>query len=98
LDITHKRKLLGSIFPEKFQFEKNKVRTADINPLLLKIASVNKGLRGNKKRDKSKKSDLSRNVLKAGIEPALQRNWILNPARLPIPPLEQLFDNWTAKL
>ena len=24
---------------------------------------------------------------KAGLEPALQRNWILNPARLPIPPL-----------
>ncbi len=27
-------------------------------------------------------------VLKMGIEPTLQRNWILNPARLPIPPLE----------
>ncbi len=27
-------------------------------------------------------------VLEAGIEPALQRNWILNPARLPVPPLE----------
>ena len=25
-------------------------------------------------------------VPRAGIEPALQRNWILNPARLPIPP------------
>lgn len=29
-------------------------------------------------------------VLKVGIEPTLQRNWILNPARLPIPPLELL--------
>jgi hypothetical protein len=38
-----KRKLLGSMFPEIFQFENNKVRTADINPLLLKIASVNRG-------------------------------------------------------
>ena len=57
-----------SIFPEKFQFEKNEVRTADINPILLKIASVNKGCKGNKKRDKSKKNDLSRLVLKAGVQ------------------------------
>ena len=27
-------------------------------------------------------------VLEVGIEPTLQRNWILNPARLPVPPLE----------
>ena len=88
-DILHKRKLLGSMFPEKFQFKKNEVRTADINPLLLKIASVNKGLKGNKKRDKSKKSDLSRLVLKAGLEPARPNGHrILSPACLPIPPLE----------
>ena len=72
-DITEKRKLIGSIFPKKFQFEKNKVRTADINPILLKIASVNKGFKGNKKRDKSKKDDLSRMVLKVGIEPTLSK-------------------------
>ena len=45
-------------------------------------------IRGQKKRDKSKKNDLSQMVLEVGIEPTLQRNWILNPARLPIPPLE----------
>ncbi|WP_394330380.1 recombinase family protein [Siansivirga zeaxanthinifaciens] len=72
-DIDRKRKLIGSIFPKKFQFEKNEVRTADVNPILLKITSVNKGLQGNKKRDKSKKNDLSHLVLKAGIEPALRR-------------------------
>ena len=34
----------------------------------------------------------------AGIEPALCcQNWILNPARLPIPP-PGLFANWFAKL
>ena len=54
-DIEQKRLLIGSIFPEKFQFDNKKVRTADINPILLKIASINKGLKGNKKRDKSKK-------------------------------------------
>jgi hypothetical protein len=32
-------------------------------------------------------------VLEVGIEPTLQRNWILNPARLPIPPLEQMLEN-----
>ena len=69
-DIDRKRKLIGSIFPKKFQFEKNEVRTADVNPILLKIASVNKGSQGNKKRDKSKKNDLSHLVLKAGLEPA----------------------------
>jgi site-specific DNA recombinase len=69
-EINEKRQLIGSIFPEKFQFEKKEVRTADINPILFKIASVNKGCKGNKKRDKSKKNDLSRLVLKAGLEPA----------------------------
>jgi site-specific DNA recombinase len=62
-------KLIGSIFPKKFQIEKNEVRTADINPVLLKIASINKGLQRNKKWDKSKKNDLSHLVLKVGIEP-----------------------------
>ncbi len=90
-DIYHKRQLIGSIFPKKFQFEKNNVRTADINPILLKIASINKGLRRNKKRDKSKKDDLSRLVLKTGLEPVRSKeHWILSPTCLPIPPLQQL--------
>ncbi len=67
-DIEHKRKLLGSIFPEKFQFENQGVRTEDINPLLLKIASVNKGLSENKKGDKSKNNDLSHLVQAARLE------------------------------
>jgi site-specific DNA recombinase len=72
-DIEHKRQLLGSIFPEKFQFKKNEVRTKDINPILLKIASVNKDLRKNKKRDKPILFDLSHDVLKVGIEPTLPK-------------------------
>ncbi len=53
--------------------------------LILAIGcSVN---RKNKKRDKSKKEDLSRCVPWVGIEPTLCcQNWILNPARLPVPP------------
>ena len=33
-NLDNKRRLIGSIFPEKFQFENKKVRTADINPIL----------------------------------------------------------------
>ena len=69
-DLDNKRRLIGSIFPENFQFENKKVRTADINPILHKIAHFNRVNRKNKKRDKSKKEDLSRVVLKAGLEPA----------------------------
>lgn len=68
INIEHKRRLLDSIFPEKFQFENHEVRTEDINPKLLKIASINKDLKGNKKRDKSNSSDLSNEVLKTGID------------------------------
>jgi len=52
---------------KKIQFEKNEVRTADINPILLKIVSVNKGYKGNKKRDKSQKNDLPRFVHESKI-------------------------------
>jgi hypothetical protein len=61
-DIDYKRRLFGSIFPEKFQFQQKKVRTADINPILHKIAHFNRVNRRNKKRDKSQKQDLSRCV------------------------------------
>ncbi|MEN9928328.1 MAG: hypothetical protein RLZZ231_249, partial [Bacteroidota bacterium] len=68
-DIDGKRRIIGSIFPNKFHFENNKVRTADLNPILLKIASVNRVSRVEKKRDKSKKLDLSLTVIPSGFEP-----------------------------
>ena len=71
-DLDNKRKLIGSIFPENFQFENKKVRTADINPILDKIARFNRVNQKNKKRDKPKKEDLSRVVLKAGLEPIIK--------------------------
>ena len=67
-DLDNKRRLIGSIFPENFQFENKKVRTADINPILHKIAHFK---RVNKKRYKSKKEDLSRVVHKVGLEPTI---------------------------
>ena len=47
-----------------------KVRTADINPILHKIAHFNRVNKENKKRDKSQKQDLSQCVAGAGLEPA----------------------------
>ena len=61
-DVEFKRRLIGSIFPEKFQFQNKKVRTADINPILHKIAHFTRVNKENKKRDKSQKQDLSRCV------------------------------------
>lgn len=58
-DIEEKRKLIGSIFPKKFQFENKKVRTADINPLFLKISSINIASQRIKKRQIQKKLNLS---------------------------------------
>ena len=48
-DLDNKRRLIGSIFPENFQFENKKVRTADINPILHKIARFNRVNQKNKK-------------------------------------------------
>ena len=93
-EIELQRSLLGSIFSKNFQFENNRVRTADINPLLFKLTKYNKGYRRAKKKGQVKKNDLSQMVLEVGIEPTLQRNWILNPARLPIPPLDQLLERY----
>lgn len=72
-DIENKRLLIGSIFPNKLHFENNKVRTADVNPILEKIANVNRASHGIKKWDKSKKKDLSHKVTAKGFEPPTLR-------------------------
>ena len=69
-DIHNKRIITGLIFPNKFGFQNKKVQTADINPLLLKISSINKGFQSNKKRNNPNVKDLSRLVSPAGFEPA----------------------------
>ena len=67
--VEDKRRLIGSIFPNNFQFENEGVRTADINPILFKISSINKAYRGKIKKDKSKKMNLSLMVGDEGFEP-----------------------------
>ncbi|WP_396137263.1 recombinase family protein [Flavobacterium sp.] len=68
-DIEGKRRIIGSIFPKKFQFENKKVRTADLNPLFLKISSINGLSQRTKKRTNSKKLNLSGMVGNEGFEP-----------------------------
>ena len=58
-DIEGKRRIIGSIFPKKFQFENKKVRTADLNPLFIKISSINSLSQRTKKKTNSKKLNLS---------------------------------------
>ena len=69
-DIEGKRMLIGSIFQNKIHFENKKVRTADINPILNKITSINKTYGAIKKWDKSKKLELSHSVSAEGFEPS----------------------------
>ena len=68
-NIDNKRLLTGLIFPNKFGFENQKIQTANVNPLLLKIASINRGYKVNKKRDTLQKKKLSRLVDLQGLEP-----------------------------
>ncbi|MEO0036816.1 MAG: hypothetical protein RIQ59_27 [Bacteroidota bacterium] len=68
-NIEDKRKIIGSMFPKKFQFENKKVRTADLNPLFLKISSINSLSQRTKKRTNSKKLNLSGMVGDEGFEP-----------------------------
>ena len=71
--LDHKRKLIGSIFPQKFEFENKKIRTADLNPILLKISSVHGGLQRSKRKGQTKKNDLSSMVTAEGFEPPTLR-------------------------
>ena len=68
-NLEHKRKIIGSIFEKEIRFENKKVRTANLNPILNEIASINRGLRSKKKKDLTKKSVKSLIVEKMGLEP-----------------------------
>ena len=72
-DIEGKRMLIGSIFPNKIHFENKKVRTADVNPILNKIASINRACSCIKKWDNSKKLELSHSVTSTGFKPVTLR-------------------------
>ncbi len=68
-NLEYKRRIVGSIFGKNIQFENQKVRTANLNPILNEIASINKGWRAKKKKDLTKKSIKSLMVGDEGFEP-----------------------------
>ena len=45
-DATTKQRIIGSIFPKKFQFVNNQARTASINELINQICRQNQGFQG----------------------------------------------------
>ena len=69
-NLEHKRRIVGSIFGKNLQFENKKVRTANLNPILNEIASINKGLRDKTKKDLTKKIVKSSMVIAEGFEPS----------------------------
>ena len=71
-DIDGKQQLIGSIFPELMIFEENGLRTKRVNEIVQLITTFNKASRGAKKKTGRLKSDLSRMVPGAGVEPACQ--------------------------
>ena len=67
-----KRTILGSIYREKLQFDGKSYRTARINEAAALIYMINSKLDGNKNGKVRDNLRLSRQVLRAGIEPALR--------------------------
>ena len=67
---TSKRKIIGSIFPEKLTFENNQVRTTRINEGLRLMLLLYKDLDSKKKGTNQQKSDLSQYVKAEGFEPS----------------------------
>ena len=87
-----KRAIIGVVFPEKITISKTECRTTNVNTVVELLCSIDGEFRENKNGTNSEKSDLSRSVLEAGLEPARPKEHrILSPACLPIPPLEHLF-------
>ena len=67
--IDVQRRIIGSIFPEKFSFSENNVRTKRVNEVALLIRSINKPFSKNKTGQFCIKTKLSCLVPEAGIEP-----------------------------
>jgi site-specific DNA recombinase len=68
-DTTVKRKIIGSIYPEKLCFDGNAYRTARLNEAASLIYLINNKLRAKKNRTKLDFSSLSDQVAGAGLEP-----------------------------
>ena len=69
MDIETKYYLIGLIFPEKLQFQKNKYQTTKINEFVNTILSDNAGYRAKIKKLTSISESQSHLVIRAGFEP-----------------------------
>lgn len=67
MGVEEKQLVLSSIFPEKIQFDGKKCRTLKMNQVFLLLLSIDKGSRGQEKRDKLKNLGLSLGVEKIDI-------------------------------
>jgi site-specific DNA recombinase len=72
-DASTKQRIIGSIFPKKFQFVNNKARTTMVNELIDLICSKINGYKGNKKGQQSFYELLPCRVLPLGLEPRTLR-------------------------
>jgi site-specific DNA recombinase len=68
-DIKEKRSIIGSIYPEKLQFENNAYRTARVNEAVIMICTLEAVLKGHKKGQTSDVASLSKEVIRIGFEP-----------------------------
>ena len=86
--------ILGSMFPDKIEFDGKECRTNSYNKVLDIIFKDTNQLRQKKKEESDEKSASSLLVPRAGVEPARTCvHWCLRPARLPIPPSGQELAN-----
>ena len=68
-NLEGKQKIIGSIFPRKFVFDNNRVRTNEINEVVGWFINGSKALQEMKTGQPSDKTRLSRVVIPPGFEP-----------------------------
>jgi site-specific DNA recombinase len=68
--VTQKRKIIGSMFPEKLTFDGFQHRTTRINEALVLMLLMNSKIKGKKNETNPSFSDLSHEVTPARVEPA----------------------------
>ena len=68
-DLRAKQEIIGSIYPEKLIFEKNTLRTARVNEVILWMCRPIAGSGGSKNEESSKILELSTLVARPGFEP-----------------------------
>ena len=71
-EINTRRAIIGSIFPEKLEFDGRTYRTARMNVIANYIFQINNGLEQNKNRRNDSKNHFSCLVARRGIEPLFQ--------------------------